>query len=150
MTLGEIASLKELTIKPGSVFRMTFYPADGVQPKNPEDSSRNKYFVILGISEDLLLIGTVLINSEINQNLAKKISKSQWHLKSEDYDFLNGKDRYLDCYRILKVEYNRILQCAEFVGVLLERDLEWAIQLVNESPVTTTHDLQRFGINFRS
>jgi hypothetical protein len=52
MEIGELHPLKEMAVKPGSVFRMRFYPQDGVVPKDVIDTSRDKYFVILGKNDD--------------------------------------------------------------------------------------------------
>lgn len=43
MNLGDLSSqLKGLSIQPGSVFKMTLFPKDGVTPKNEGDVSRTK------------------------------------------------------------------------------------------------------------
>ena len=47
--LGSNRKLKALALKTGSVFRMTLYPEDGITPKNTNDKSRDKYFVVIGI-----------------------------------------------------------------------------------------------------
>lgn len=73
MDLGSIGSLKELSIRSGSVFYMRFYPEDNVVPKFAGDGHRDKYFVILGKDSDGLYIALSLINSEINSNLKSRI-----------------------------------------------------------------------------
>ena len=40
MELGELSSLKSLAIQRRAIFRMTFYPEDGIKPKIPGDKSR--------------------------------------------------------------------------------------------------------------
>lgn len=64
MALGDLSTLKALSIDVGSVFKMTLTPKDGIKPKNEGDSSRDKYFVIIGKTEDSVIIGSLLINSE--------------------------------------------------------------------------------------
>lgn len=150
MKLGDLSLLKEKMIKRGCVFRMTFYPADGVTPKNPGDTSRNKYFVILGISGNKILIGSFLINTEINQNLARILAPYQLRIKASDYDFLEGKDRYIDCYQMKKLEFSRVLEEAQYIGELLEKDIEWAEHFANESRINTDDDLKEFGIYHHS
>lgn len=150
MKHGDLALLKEKTIRRGCVFRMTFYPSDGVTPKNPGDTSRDKYFTILGISDNKILVGSFLINTEINQNLYRLISPYQLCLKASDYDFLGGKDRYLDCFQMRKLEYPRVLEEAEYVGELLQIDIEWAEHLANESRLNSDDDLKEFGIFHRT
>ena len=150
MKLRDLAPLKGKLIKRGCIFRMTFYPSDGVTPKNPGDISRDKYFSILGVSTNKILVGSFLINTEINQSLYKLISPYQLRLKATDYDFLGGKDRYLDCFQLRKLEYPRILEEAQYVGELLEKDIEWAEHLANESRINSDDDLKEFGIFHRT
>lgn len=149
MRLGDLGPLKEKLIKRGCIFRMTFYPSDGVTPKNPGDVSRNKYFTILGVSDNKILVGCFLINTDINRSLARVLTPYQLCIKASDYDFLGGKDRYLDCYQIKKLEFFRVLEEAEYVGELLEKDIEWAEHLANESILNTDDDLKEFGIFHR-
>ena len=150
MILGDLTLLKEKMIKRGCVFRMTFYPSDGVTPKNPGDTSRTKYFTILGLSSNKILVGSFLINTEINQALAKILSPYQLRLKASDYDFLGGKDRYLDCYQVKKLEFPRVLEEAQYIGELLEKDIEWAEHLANKSLLNSDDDLKEFGIFHRA
>ena len=58
------------TIDRGDVIRMKLTPEEGITPKNEGDDSRNKYFIVLGKTNDGKLIGFVVINSQINQNLS--------------------------------------------------------------------------------
>lgn len=146
MELGDLSSLKRLAIQRGAIFKMTFYPEDGIKPKNPGDKSRNKYFCILGITDNCWLVGSVLINTEINQNLAKIIKPYQHILSAARYDFLNGEDRFLDCYRISKIDFERIVSKAEYIDTLLDIDINRAIDLANLSPMNSDKDLKSFGI----
>ena len=63
MELKDCNALKHLAVHVGSVFKMTLYPEDKVTPKNPGDISRDKYFVVIGKTEDSLVVGSLLINS---------------------------------------------------------------------------------------
>lgn len=121
--LAHNPDLKSLAVCAGSVFRMTFTPRHGIVPKNPGDSSRDKYFVILGVSNDALLVGSLIINTEINVNLAPRIFPFQLKLKASRYDFLEGKDRYLDCYRIFPIEFEEVVNNAQYVGMIEDNDL---------------------------
>lgn len=74
MEIGELRPLKEMAVKPESVFRMRFYPQDGVVPKDANDSSSDKYFV---------------------KNPKQRIGVFQYQINK--YYFLNGKNRFADC-----------------------------------------------------
>ena len=90
MALGHFSlDLKRMSIVKGSVFRMTLYPSEGVVPKHKSDISRDKYFVVLGIEGDNLLVGSLLINTQININLIEIIAPYQYLLTCESYEFLN-------------------------------------------------------------
>lgn len=146
MDLGSIGSLKELSIRPVSVFYMRFYPEDNVVPKFAGDGHRDKYFVILGKDSDGLYIALSLINSEINSNLKSRIGLYQYQIKQEDYSFLQGKDRFVDCYSIKEVSASRILELGEYKGVLNDGDLAKVIELVNTSPVISVAMLKQYSL----
>lgn len=150
MALSDIATLKGLAIAPGSVFRMTLTPRHGIVPKNQGDASRDKYFVVLGLSDDSLLVGSVLINSEINDRLAPVISPFQLVLDSSKYNFLNGRNRFLDCFEIKQVSFREIIELGSYIGRIEENDLSAAILLCNDSEVNTDATLKYFGIFCRS
>ena len=50
------------------MFKMKLLPQEGVTPKNPGDTDRTKYLVALGIDDSKILVGSVLINSHINDS----------------------------------------------------------------------------------
>ena len=147
MNLGDFSSqLKGLSITPGSVFRMILFPKDGVTPKNEGDKSRTKYFVVIGKDKDSILVGSLLINSEVNANLINAIAPYQHCIYPENYSFLGGKYRFIDCYRIKELQFNSIIESAEYIGTISDADLNKAIVLTNASPVNKPHTLMKFGV----
>lgn len=146
MEIGELRLLKGMAVSPGSVFRMKFYPDDGVVPKNENDSSRDKYFVILGKDEEGGFVALSLINTEINENLKRRIGSFQYRISSANYDFLNGKDRFVDCYDMKEVTSVRIMDQDDYAGLINETDLNAVIKLVNDSPIVSVAKLKRFEI----
>ena len=147
MKLGEFASqLKGMSIQPGSVFKMTLYPKDGVTPKNEGESSRTKYFVVIGKDEDSLLVGSLLINTDVNINLVHIIAPYQFCIYPKDYAFLGEKYRYIDCYRIKELGFDQIIAEGEFIDTITQADLEQAIELAKKSPVNKPTLLKRYGL----
>ena len=71
-----LQKLASRTVRPGEVYRMELTPNEGVIPKNDGDTSRNKYFVVMGVTEDGDLIGLVLINTEINPHVSQRLRDS--------------------------------------------------------------------------
>ncbi len=146
MKVGNLNSLKSLSIKAGCVFKMTLYPDDGVVPKKESDNSRTKYFVVLGKDENSILVGSVLINSAINATLINIIAEYQHCIYPSDYEFLMGKYRYVDCYKIKELNFDKIIDEVEFIGSINETDFSKIIKLVNKSPVNKPLTLKKFGI----
>ena len=146
MEIGELHPLKEFTVKPGSVFRMRFYPQDGVVPKNENDISRDKYFVILGKDGEGGYVALSLINTKINENLKQRIGAYQYQISSSNYDFLNGKDRFVDCYDMKEVASERIVNQGDYAGLINDADMNTIIKLVNESPIVSVAKLRQYGI----
>lgn len=147
MNLGDLSSqLKGVSIQPGCVFKMTLFPKDGITPKNEGDISRTKYFVVIGKDQDSILVGSLLINSEININMVKAIAPFQHCIYPKDYSFLGDKYRYIDCYRIKELQFNQIIESGEYIGTISEVDLNKAIDLTNASPVNKPQTLMKFGV----
>ncbi|MBO7083018.1 MAG: hypothetical protein J6W30_04160 [Bacteroidales bacterium] len=146
MEIGELRPLREMAVCTGSVFRMRFYPQDGVVPKEVGDTSRDKYFVILGKDNEGGWIALSLINTEINENLKQRIGKFQYRISSAQYEFLNGKDRFVDCYDMKEVASIRIVDQGDYTGLINETDLKAIIKLVNDSPIASVAKLKRYEI----
>ena len=146
MEIGELRPLKEMAVKPGSVFRMRFFPQDGIVPKDVSDTSRDKYFVILGKNDEGDFVALSLINTEINENLKQRIGAFQYQISSTDYDFLNGRDRFVDCYDMKEVASERIVNQGNYAGLISQADMNAIIKLVNGSPIVSVAKLRRYGI----
>lgn len=146
MLLGELRILKDIQIRVGSVFRMTFYPKDGIKPKGEGATSRTKYFVIVGIDNNGDYIGASLINTNVNINFAKMIAPYQLCIYPDRYKFLDGKFRYVDGYTIRRIEKSRIQHDAEYIGIIEESDIKEIHKLLKESPAMDARTLAQFGI----
>lgn len=147
MKLGDFsAKFKGISIQAGSVFRMTLFPKDGVTPKKVGEKSRIKYFVVIGKDEESLLVGSLLINSDVNINLVHVIAPYQHCIYPKDYAFLGEKYRFIDCYRIKELDYNQIVEEGDYVGSISSTDLNIIINLANASPVNKPLTLKKFGI----
>jgi len=75
------------TIKVGSVYRMKLSPEEGVVPKSSTDTSRNKFFVVVGFDKEGSAIGFVHINTDINPNLAEEVKRLHYPILHKDYPF---------------------------------------------------------------
>lgn len=146
MRLDGIQELKRLAINVGSVFRIECFPTDGVVPKDKEDKSRFKYIVIVGIDEEGNFIGASLINSQINERLRHLIAQYQKEINADSYSFLEGKSRYVDCYKIITIKKQRILDDGEYIGNLKDEDICIIKELLKTSPIIDQNTIARFDI----
>lgn len=125
---------------------MTLLPEDGVKPKRPEDDSRDKYFVVIGVENDRVLVGSVLINSIINNKMFHRIAEYQYRITPDTYRFLTKDESYIDCYSIKEIPFERILADAEYIGSLLEEDFSEVKSLLHKSPVVIPAILKKYHI----
>ena len=137
------------TIKVGSVYRMKLTAAEGVIPKKKEDTSRNKYFVVIGIDKEGNGIGFVLINTEINPNLTEEVKLLHYPILHKNYPFLENTNRFVDCNKIKRItreKFDSLFSVDSEAGQLNEEDLNFIFCTIKESPTITTKELLKYGI----
>jgi|ERR1035437_5055533 Glu-tRNA(Gln) amidotransferase subunit E-like FAD-binding protein len=137
------------TIKVGSVYRMKLTPVEGVIPKNIDDTSRNKYFVVVGFDEVGNAIGFVLINTNINPNLTEVVKLLHYPILHKNYPFLENRNRYVDCNKIKRItreKFNSLFSADSQAGQLNEEDLHSIFSTIKESPTVTEKELLKYGI----
>lgn len=146
MEIGELQTLKALSIQAGSVYRMRLFPDDGVVPKHKDETSRDKFFIILGKDAGGNIVALSLINTEINEHLKSRIGEYQYPIASADYAFLHGKDRFVDCYSMKEVSMKRIMESGDYIGIISDADLDRIIALVGTSPIISVATLKKFSL----
>ena len=115
--------------------------------KNEGDDSRNKYFIVLGKTSDGTLIGFVVINSQINNNLSEPLQQLHYPLAVSKYAFLL-KNRYADCGELKEITLENFTDrynCRSF-GKIDEEDLRLITEAVKTSPKETKKHLRKFGL----
>ena len=144
---SQLNALAAGVIKPGEIYRMKLTQEEGVKPKNTEEDGRNKYFVVLGTTDDGELIGFVLINSEINQRLPQEIKKLQYKINTKDYPFLK-KDSYICCSELKHIETYKFFQRfqEDAVAVLSDKHMETIKNFLAHSPRVTYASLRNLGL----
>jgi hypothetical protein len=131
----------------GSVFKMTLSKEEGVTPKNPGETTRDKFFVVIGFDENKI-IGALLINSKINANLPDSLKDLQYPISASDYDFLRHNS-HVDCSSIKSIRIEKFKEQFDWrnsFSPIKEEDLELIIGAVKESPSVTPKVLKRFGL----
>jgi len=135
--------MKPSEIKIGDVFCVTMNKANGVVPK-PGDTSRDKFFVVLGFDNDGNVYGGVIFNSFINMNLPPNVRAMQHLIKGESYDFLSY-DSYIDCSSIKIVKKNKLLKSTS-LGTLDEEDINLVCDKIKSNSRINKAELKRFGL----
>ena len=144
MQLSAIKALKEASIQVGSVYKMTFYPHDGITPKGEHATNRDKYFVVVGIDSEGNYIGVSIINTNVNINFARSIAPYQHCIYPNKYDFLRGQYRFIDCYKLRELEKERIVSDAEYIACLDSEDINRVRQLLKTSPTIDKYTIEQY------
>ncbi|GAO28319.1 hypothetical protein [Geofilum rubicundum] len=132
----------------GRVFKMTLSIEEGVTPKNPGETTRDKLFVVIGFDNDII-IGVLLINSKVNRNLPNSLKDLQYPISAVDYDFLRHNS-FVDCSSIKPIKIEKFKEQFDWknsFSPIKKDDLELIIGAVKESPSVTPKILKRFGLD---
>ena len=131
----DLAGLSDLAIVPGAVF---------IGPW--ADIDHEKFLIVAGVSEDRILVCTVLINSEINQYILKRprMHSCQVELKRDNYDFLSH-DSYANCAQPIKAKIDLfVVDDMKYCGILNEADLIQVQQRIIASGNMTVEEMNTF------
>jgi hypothetical protein len=133
----------ERNIQVGSVIRV--FVKDTTPPKV-------KYFIVIGFSEDNVLLGTVFINSAINQNIFHNeyLKGLNVPLDSQMYDFIDHNS-FVDCSDIKErnlVEIKQLLsndpECSK--GVVSEETMKTISTTLASATTISLNKKRKFGI----
>ena len=130
----------------GKILKMALTEDDGIILKN-NALQRTKYFVVVGHDQDNGLIGSLLVNSNVNENVinTKILLDCQFPLKKNDYDFLYY-DSYLDCSELFELNKIKILQNGMEIGELTLRDKMLVTEHLRDSEVISAKMKKRYKI----
>lgn len=137
------SALSRAGIKIGQVFRVEMTRENGIIPKQG-DTSRNKFFVVLGFDSEGNIYGGVIFNSAINQHLTVGLRDLQMPVSCDKYPFLR-KDSFIDCSKLKETRIEQIAK-SKCIGNIDRDDLELIIGTVINSPIETRANLLRFGL----
>ena len=120
----------------GDIIRMKLTTAEGITPKNPGDTDRNKYFV-----------GFVIINTRINEKLSPKLKALHYPISSSKYPFLEI-NRFVFCGDLKEISsdvFAHRYKCESF-GKIADDDMELIIATVIQSGNVSPKRLKKFGL----
>ena len=130
--IGDIHFLKQLD------------ESNGITPKKG-DSSRDKFFVVLGFDEDGNVLGGVVVNSKINYRLPDYITNYMMPVTVEQLPFLKYNS-FIDCSQLKTSERSKFTRNT-YRGSIPDKDmLELIMNTVKESPTANRKQLREFGI----
>lgn len=138
-----IKSITQKSIEIGNVYRIQMDKSNGITPK-PGDTSRNKFFVVLGFDEEGNIYGGVIINSNINQHVPDSVKDWQMPIKQSKYKFLDY-DSFVDCSKLKCTSIDKFGKW-QFIGTILQEDIKLIIGTIKESPNETPEHLALFGL----
>ncbi|MDR2384137.1 MAG: hypothetical protein LBD80_00545 [Tannerella sp.] len=148
--LGELKSkAKQITdnsFSIGKVLKMALTEEDGIVLKNNE-TERSKYFVVVGQDRDKGLVGSLLVNSNVNFNVinTKELLDCQFPLRKENYAFLDYNS-YLDCSELFEMDKIKIIKRGTEKGELTERDKMLIMEHLYNSDVISVKLKKRYKI----
>ena len=153
--LSDILSEKNLerlilsSASDGDVFRMHLGEEENVKGKEKEDDGRNKYFILLGQDSEGNALGFVLIDTAINPHLPLRRKELHYPLSASKYQFLNGKNRFVDCSDFKIISHKRFTElfgADKSKGKIEYDDLSYIKQAVKDYEDASPKLLKRFGL----
>ncbi|MCR6505126.1 hypothetical protein [Bacteroides muris (ex Fokt et al. 2023)] len=130
-------------IKKGSIIYIPMINDDGFVVKGNYKSS-DKWIVVMGISKDDCIVGSLLVNTKPN-TFFKELGDIQFPLLKKDYSFWDYKS-WLDCSKLFRIPRLRILQYGGYCGCITDSDWELIWETVKNTDFISDSDKEFFGI----
>lgn len=143
--LGDMADeLTQNSINIGDVHLLNLDQNNGITPKSG-DTTRNKFFIVLGFDNEGNVIGGLVINSKINYKLPPSVTDYQLPVSVEQFPFLEHNS-FINCSKIIvakRSKFNKTTYRGEISDIEM---MELIINTVKESPTVNKMQLKEFGI----
>lgn len=143
--LGDMADeLTQNSINIGDVHLLNLDQNNGITPKSG-DTTRNKFFVVLGFDNEGNVIGGLVINSKINYKLPPSVTDYQLPVSVEQFPFLEHNS-FINCSKIIVAKRSKFNKTT-YRGEISDTEMmELIINTVKESPTVNKMQLKEFGI----
>ena len=143
--LGDMADeLTQNSINIGDVHLLNLDQNNGITPKSG-NTTRNKFFIVLGFDNEGNVIGGLVINSKINYKLPPLVTDYQLPVSVEQFPFLEHNS-FINCSKIIvakRSKFNKTTYRGEISDIEM---MELIINTVKESPTVNKMQLKEFGI----
>lgn len=143
--LGDLADeLTQNSINIGDVHLLNLDQNNGITPKSG-DTTRNKFFIVLGFDNEGNVIGGLVINSNINYKLPSSVTDYQLPVSVEQFPFLEHNS-FINCSKIIVAKRSKFNKTT-YRGEISDTEMmELIINTVKESPTVNKMQLKEFGI----
>lgn len=143
--LGDLADkLTQNSINIGDVHLLNLDQNNGITPKSG-DTTRNKFFIVLGFDNEGNVIGGLVINSKINYKLPPSVTDYQLPVSVEQFPFLEHNS-FINCSKIIVAKRSKF-NMTTYRGEISDTEMmELIINTVKESPTVNKMQLKEFGI----
>ena len=143
--LGDMADeLTQNSINIGDVHLLNLDQNNGITPKSG-DTTRNKFFIVLGFDNEGTVIGGLVINSKINYKLPPSVTDYQLPVSVEQFPFLEHNS-FINCSKIIVAKRSKFNKTT-YRGEISDTEMmELIINTVKESPTVNKMQLKEFGI----
>lgn len=143
--LGDLADeLTQNSINIGDVHLLNLDQNNGITPKSG-DTTRNKFFIVLGFDNEGNVIGGLVINSKINYKLPPSVTDYQLPVSVEQFPFLEHNS-FINCSKIIVAKRSKFNKTT-YRGEISDTEMmELIINTVKESPTVNKMQLKVFGI----
>ena len=142
---GELGDkLTQEYISVGSVYLLNLDKTNGITPKNG-DSNRNKFFIVLGFTEDGNIVGGLVINSVINYNLPPTITNYQLAITAQQCPFLEY-DSFVNCSKIIRANRSKFSGTSYRGSISDPKLMKQIINTIKNSPTISRKELEIFDI----
>lgn len=143
--LGDMADeLTQNSINIGDVHLLNLDQKNGITPKSG-NTTRNKFFIVLGFDNEGNVIGGLVINSKINYKLPPSVTDYQLPVSVEQFPFLEHNS-FINCSKIIVAKRSKFNKTT-YRGEISDTEMmELIINTIKESPTVNKMQLKEFGI----
>lgn len=143
--IGNLADeIAQDAISVGDVHKIVFDESNGITPKDGE-TTREKFFIVLGFDRSGNIIGGIVINSNINYNLPSSVTDYQMPVSKAQLPFLHHNS-FVNCSRLIVAAREKFSR-ETYRGAIDDNELLASIiETVKESPTVNKKRLREFGL----
>lgn len=143
--LGNLADeLTQNSINIGDVHLLNLDQNNGITPKSG-NTTRNKFFIVLGFDNEGNVIGGLVINSKINYKLPPSVTDYQLPVSVEQFPFLEHNS-FINCSKIIVAKRSKFNKTT-YRGEISDTEMmELIINTIKGSPTVNKMQLKEFGI----